>query len=113
VAQISLREMIGASPLSSLLTERKKADAHLLEEIGRKTVDWSVAVTSVAIRDVAIPLSLQAAMSKQAQAERERAARVTLGVAEQEVAQKFVEAAKLYANNPICSAARSKVDSQP
>jgi regulator of protease activity HflC (stomatin/prohibitin superfamily) len=100
VAQTSLREMIGASPLSSLLTERKKADAHLLEEIGRKTADWGVAVTSVEIRDVAIPPSLQAAMSKQAQAERERAARVTLGAAEQEVAQKFVEAAKLYANNP-------------
>jgi regulator of protease activity HflC (stomatin/prohibitin superfamily) len=100
VSQTSLREMIGASPLSSLLTERKRVDAQLLEEIGRKTADWGVSVISVEIRDVAIPPALQAAMSRQAQAERERAARVTLGMAEQEVAQKFVEAAKLYANNP-------------
>jgi regulator of protease activity HflC (stomatin/prohibitin superfamily) len=100
VAQTSLREMIGASSLSSLLTERKKADAHLVEEIGRKTADWGVSIISVEIRDVAIPPSLQDAMSRQAQAERERAARVTLGMAEQEVAQKFVAAANLYAGNP-------------
>jgi regulator of protease activity HflC (stomatin/prohibitin superfamily) len=100
VAQTSLREMIGATSLSSMLTERKKADAHLVEEIGRKTADWGVSVISVEIRDVAIPPSLQTAMSRQAQAERERAARVTLGMAEQEVALKFVEAANLYARNP-------------
>jgi regulator of protease activity HflC (stomatin/prohibitin superfamily) len=100
VAQTSLREMIGASPLSSLLTERKRADARLREEIGRKTLDWGVSVISVEIRDVAIPPALQDAMSRQAQAEREKDARVTLGSAEQEIALKFLEAANIYARNP-------------
>lgn len=100
VAQTSLREMIGSSPLSALLSERKSADEQLKLEIGRKTADWGVAALSVEIRDVAIPTQLQDAMSRQAQAERERAARVILGSAEQEVAQKFLEAAQIYANNP-------------
>ena len=99
VAQTSLREMIGASPLSALMSERKVADQQLKEEIGRKTADWGVAAISVEIRDVAIPSQLQDAMSRQAQAERERAARVILGSAEQEVAQKFLEAANIYARN--------------
>ena len=100
VAQTSLREMIGASPLSALMSERKLADQQLKEEIGRKTADWGVAAISVEIRDVAIPSQLQDAMSRQAQAEREKAARVILGSAEQEVAQKFLEAANIYAQNP-------------
>jgi len=100
VAQTSLREMIGASPLSALMSERKLADQQLKEEIGRKTADWGVAAISVEIRDVAIPSQLQDAMSRQAQAEREKAARVILGSAEQEVAQKFLEAANIYAHNP-------------
>ena len=99
VAQTSLREMIGASPLSALMSERKVADQQLKEEIGRKTADWGVAAVSVEIRDVAIPSQLQDAMSRQAQAEREKAARVILGSAEQEVAQKFLEAANIYARN--------------
>jgi regulator of protease activity HflC (stomatin/prohibitin superfamily) len=99
VAQTSLREMIGASPLSALMSERKLADQQLKEEIGRKTADWGVAAISVEIRDVAIPSQLQDAMSRQAQAEREKAARVILGSAEQEVAQKFLEAANIYAQN--------------
>jgi regulator of protease activity HflC (stomatin/prohibitin superfamily) len=99
VAQTSLREMIGASPLSALMSERKAADQQLKEEIGRKTADWGVAAISVEIRDVAIPSQLQDAMSRQAQAEREKAARVILGSAEQEVAQKFLEAANIYARN--------------
>ena len=78
VAQTSLREMIGSSPLSALLAERKVADRQLKEEIGAKTADWGVAVISVEIRDVAIPAQLQDAMSRQAQAEREKAARVIL-----------------------------------
>jgi regulator of protease activity HflC (stomatin/prohibitin superfamily) len=101
VAQTSLREMIGASPLSALLTDRKVADQQLKEVIGRKTADWGVNAVSVEIRDVAIPRELQDAMSRQAQAEREKAARVILGSAEQEVAQKFVDAANIYAGNPI------------
>ncbi|HTC53587.1 MAG TPA: slipin family protein [Steroidobacteraceae bacterium] len=100
VAQTSLREMIGASPLSALMSERKLADQQLKEEIGRKTADWGVAAISVEIRDVAIPSLLQDAMSRQAQAEREKEARVILGSAEQEVARKFLEAANIYAQNP-------------
>jgi regulator of protease activity HflC (stomatin/prohibitin superfamily) len=100
VAQTSLREMIGSSPLSALMSERKAADERLKEEIGRKTADWGVAAVSVEIRDVAIPSQLQDAMSRQAQAEREKAARVILGSAEEEVAHKFLEAANIYARNP-------------
>ena len=100
VAQTSLREMIGSSVLSELLSERKEADANLKEVIGAKTADWGVTVNSVEIRDVAIPANLQDAMSRQAQAEREKQARVILGSAEEEVAQKFVNAAKLYAQSP-------------
>jgi regulator of protease activity HflC (stomatin/prohibitin superfamily) len=100
VAQTSLREMIGASPLSALMSERKVADQQLKEEIGRKTADWGVAAISVEIRDVAIPAQLQDAMSRQAQAEREKAARVILSAAEAEIAQKFLEAANIYGQNP-------------
>jgi len=100
VAQTSLREMIGSSPLTTLLSDRKNADQLLKEEIGRKTMDWGVSVISVEIRDVAIPAALQDAMSRQAQAEREKEARVILGAAEQEVAAKFLEAANIYAQNP-------------
>ena len=100
VAQTSLREMIGASPLSALLADRKTADEQLRTEIGRKTADWGVSAVSVEIRDVAIPPELQDAMSRQAQAEREKEARVILGSAEAVIAQKFLEAANIYASNP-------------
>ncbi|HZQ41132.1 MAG TPA: slipin family protein [Rhizomicrobium sp.] len=100
VAQTSLRETIGSSVLSDLLSERKEADAKLKDVIGAKTAEWGVTVNSVEIRDVAIPANLQDAMSRQAQAEREKQARVTLGAAEEEVAQKFVNAARLYATSP-------------
>jgi regulator of protease activity HflC (stomatin/prohibitin superfamily) len=101
VAQTSLREMIGAALLSELLSERQAADARLKQEIGRKTAEWGITVNSVEIRDVAIPAALQDAMSRQAQAEREKQARVILGSAEQEIAAKFVEAAQRYADNPM------------
>ena len=100
MAQTSLREMIGSSPLSALLSERKEADDALKQVIGSKIAEWGVTVNSVEIRDVAIPANLQDAMSRQAQAERERQARVILGQAEEDVAQKFVNAAKLYAQSP-------------
>jgi regulator of protease activity HflC (stomatin/prohibitin superfamily) len=100
VSQTSLREMIGSSMLSALLSDRKSADEHLRDEIGRKTAEWGVSVSSVEIRDVAIPEALQDAMSRQAQAEREKQARVILGSAEAEIAGKFVEAAKIYADHP-------------
>ena len=82
VAQTSLREMIGSSMLAALLSDRKDADEQLKIEIGQKTAPWGVSVSSVEIRDVAIPVALQDAMSRQAQAEREKQARVILGSAE-------------------------------
>jgi regulator of protease activity HflC (stomatin/prohibitin superfamily) len=100
VAQTSLREMIGSSHLSELLSERKAADATLRDEIARKTADWGISVNAVEIRDVAIPVALQDAMSRQAQAEREKEARVILGSAEAAIAQKFVDAARTYAGEP-------------
>ncbi len=100
VAQTSLREMVGSSLLSTPLSERKQGDQLLREEIGRKTAEWGVSVLSVEIRDIGVPPALQDAMSRQAQAERERLARVLLGQAEQEIAQKFVEAADIYARSP-------------
>lgn len=107
VAQTSLREMIGATMLSALLSERQAADEVLRAEISRKTAEWGISVNSVEIRDVAIPVALQDAMSRQAQAEREKQARVILGSAEAEIAGKFVEAAKLYADNPAALHLRS------
>jgi regulator of protease activity HflC (stomatin/prohibitin superfamily) len=100
VAQTSLREMIGASMLAALLSDRRIADQKLCEEIGQKTREWGVTVTSVEIRDVAIPVALQDAMSRQAQAEREKQARIILGTAEAEIAGKFVEAARIYGTQP-------------
>jgi regulator of protease activity HflC (stomatin/prohibitin superfamily) len=100
VAQTSLREMIGSSMLAALLSDRKEADEQLKVEIGQKTAPWGISVTSVEIRDVAIPEALQDAMSRQAQAEREKQARVILGSAEAAIAGKFVEAAAIYAGHP-------------
>jgi regulator of protease activity HflC (stomatin/prohibitin superfamily) len=101
VAQTSLREMIGSSMLAALLSDRKEADEQLKVEIGQKTAPWGISVSSVEIRDVAIPVALQDAMSRQAQAEREKQARVILGSAEAAIAGKFVEAANSYAGNPV------------
>jgi len=101
VAQTSLREMIGSSMLAALLSDRKDADEQLKEEIARKTAPWGISISSVEIRDVAIPVALQDAMSRQAQAEREKQARVILGSAEAAIAGKFVEASEIYAGHPI------------
>ena len=100
VAQTSLREMIGSSLLAALLSDRKEADERLKIEIGQKTAPWGIAVSAVEIRDVAIPEALQDAMSRQAQAEREKQARVILGSAEAAIAGQFVEAAAIYAGHP-------------
>ncbi len=100
VAQTSLREMIGSSMLASLLSDRKDADERLKLEIGAKTAPWGISVSSVEIRDVAIPVALQDAMSRQAQAEREKQARVILGSAEAAIASQFVAAAATYAGHP-------------
>ena len=100
VCQTSLREMVGSSMLATLLSDRTEGDQRLREEIGRKIADWGVSVTSVEIRDIGVPPTLQDAMSRQAQAERERLARGQLAQAEIDVAQKFVEAAQMYASSP-------------
>lgn len=100
VAQTTLRELIGATMLAALLSDRTAADRHLRDEIAAKTEAWGIAVGSVEIRDVAIPVALQDAMSRQAQAEREKQARVILGEAEAAIAISFVEAAKVYGNQP-------------
>ena len=100
VAQTSLREMIGSSMLAALLSDRKTADERLRNEIAEKTRAWGISVSAVEIRDVAIPEALQDAMSRQAQAEREKQARIILGSAEVEVAAQFVQAAEAYANHP-------------
>jgi regulator of protease activity HflC (stomatin/prohibitin superfamily) len=86
--------------LASLLSDRRSTDAELRDDIGGKTALWGITVTAVEIRDVAIPVALQDAMSRQAQAEREKQARVILGSAEAEIASKFVEAAKVYETQP-------------
>jgi len=101
VSQTSLREMIGATDLSHLLSDRHTADLALRETIAAKTKSWGVAVRAVEIRDVAIPAALQDAMSRQAQAERERDARVTLASAETAIAEQVVAAAAIYARNPV------------
>ncbi|MEJ1976497.1 MAG: SPFH domain-containing protein [Acetobacteraceae bacterium] len=101
VAQTSLREMIGSTELSRLLSDRKAADEMLRIAIGEKTGTWGVAIRSVEIKDVGIPPGLQDAMSSQAQAEREKQARVTLASAEEEIAHKVLEAAEVYGRNPV------------
>lgn len=98
-AQTTLREVIGQVSFDDLLTEREKVGANARAVIDSKTEMWGVKVTSVEIRDVGIPAALQDAMSRNAQAERERRARVTLALAEFEAAQKMVDASNLYANN--------------
>ncbi len=101
VAQTSLRETIGATELGVLLSDRQRADERVRATIMAKTQSWGVAVRSVEIRDVAIPAALQDAMSRQAQAERERDARVTLASAEQAIAAQVLLAAETYAKNPV------------
>jgi regulator of protease activity HflC (stomatin/prohibitin superfamily) len=100
-AQAALRDTIGTHTLEEMLTQREKLGKALQDVLERKTNSWGITVQSVEIRDVIIPPGLEDAMSKQAQAERERQARIILGTAETEIASKFVEAAKPYQNNPV------------
>ena len=99
-AQTTLREVIGKVELNELLIEREKVGAHLRDIIDEKTEQWGVKVVSVEVKDVVIPRELQEAMSRQAQAERERVARVTLAKAEFEAARTFLEAAREYEKDP-------------
>ncbi|WP_367159148.1 slipin family protein [Kozakia baliensis] len=101
VALTTLREVVSSSDLSVLLEDRRRIDDELREQIARKTSEWGVTVQGVEIRDVQLPVSLQDAMSRQAQAEREKAARVTLASAERAVALELSEAAKSYEASPV------------
>ncbi|MBN1135636.1 MAG: slipin family protein [Anaerolineae bacterium] len=99
-AQTALREIIGQMELADILVGRAKMDAELQKIIDARTTPWGVSVQSVEIRDVIIPEALEDAMSRQAQAERERQARVILGESEEQIAHSFRRASQAYADNP-------------
>lgn len=99
-SQTALRDVIGKTMLSDMLEGREKISADLQRIIDERTEPWGINVISVEVKDVLIPPALEDAMSMQAQAERERQARVILGDSERQVAQKFGEAASTYAGNP-------------
>jgi regulator of protease activity HflC (stomatin/prohibitin superfamily) len=100
-AQTALRESIGRHELSQMITERETLGHELQRILDEKTNPWGITVQSVEIRDVKIPQGLEDAMSRQAQAERERQARIILGQAEKEIAESFVQAAGCYAQNSV------------
>jgi regulator of protease activity HflC (stomatin/prohibitin superfamily) len=100
-AQTALRESIGRHELAQMITEREVLGRELQRILDEKTNPWGITVQSVEIRDVRIPQGLEDAMSRQAQAERERQARIILGQAEKEIADSFVQAAASYAENPV------------
>ncbi len=99
-AQTALREIIGQMELADILVGRAKMDADLQKIIDTRTTPWGVTVQSVEIRDVIIPEALEDTMSRRAQAERERQARVILGESEEQIAQSFRRASEAYADNP-------------
>jgi len=99
--QTALRDVIGKTMLADMLEGRDMISAQLQRIIDVRTEPWGITVISVEVKDVLIPPSLESAMSMQAQAERERQARVILGDSERQVAEKFGEASKTYANNPV------------
>jgi regulator of protease activity HflC (stomatin/prohibitin superfamily) len=100
-AQTALRESIGRHELAQMITERETLGHELQRILDEKTNPWGITVQSVEIRDVRIPQALEDAMSRQAQAERERQARIILGQAETEIADKFEKAAQVYVDNPV------------
>jgi regulator of protease activity HflC (stomatin/prohibitin superfamily) len=99
-SQTALREIIGQMTLADILIGRGKMDADLQKIIDERTTPWGITVQSVEIRDVVIPADLEDAMSRQAQAERERQARVILGESEKQIASSFAEASEAYQHNP-------------
>jgi len=100
-AQTALRESIGRHELAQMITERETLGRELQRILDEKTNPWGITVQSVEIRDVKIPQGLEDAMSRQAQAERERQARIILGQAETEISNSFVQAATAYSENPV------------
>ena len=101
IAQTGLRDTIGKHELSTLLQDRDKIAEDLQILLDQNTNPWGITCQTVGIKDIAIPVDLAEAMSKEAQAERERRARVILGTAETEIAEKFAQASKEYRNNPV------------
>jgi len=101
ISQTSLREIIGEHELDVLIAEREKMGARLREIIDKKTEEWGVQIISVEVRDIKIPQDLQDAMARQAQAERERRARVILASAEYQAAEQFIKAAEMYGKNRL------------
>ncbi len=100
-AQTALRDIIGKMMLADILVGREKMDLELQTVIDQRTTPWGITVNSVEIRDIVIPAPLEDAMSRQAQAERERQARLILGEAEKQVASSFLEASEIYAQKPL------------
>src|SRR6202020_480704 len=100
-SQTALRDVIGKTLLAEMLEGRDKISSVLQKIIDERTEPWGINVISVEVRDVLIPAGLENAMSMQAQAERERQARVILGDAERQIAEKFAAAGKSYEHNPI------------
>lgn len=101
VAQTSLREVISATTLNDILSERESMDAKLREYITKKSDGWGIGEIAVEIRDVKIPPELNDAMSRNAQAEKEKQARVTLASAEVSIAEQIAQASQIYADNPV------------
>ncbi|HEY3371948.1 MAG TPA: slipin family protein [Prolixibacteraceae bacterium] len=101
ISQTGLRDTIGKHELSDLLSDRQKISSELQIILDEHTNPWGITCQNVGIRDIIIPKNLADAMSKQAQAQRERQARVILGTAETEIAEKFAEASLQYINNPV------------
>lgn len=100
-AQTALRESIGRHELAQMITERESIGVELQRTLDEKTNPWGITIQSVEVRDVQIPQALEDAMSREAQAERERRARIIFGQAESEAAEKFVAAARVYEDHPV------------
>ncbi len=106
VSQTTLRNNIGSSLFQDILSKREEINLHIKSVISQEAIDWGIQVTGVEVRQVIIPRELEAAMSMQAQAEREKSARVTYGESEVLVAKKFEEASTVYSDNPVAYALR-------
>jgi regulator of protease activity HflC (stomatin/prohibitin superfamily) len=106
-AQTALRDIIGRTTLTDLLRGRGQIEDELQALIDRRSNPWGVTVSSVEMRDIVIPGALQDAMSREAQAAREKQARIILGQAEQEIAQSFEQAARAYQDNPTAMQLRA------
>ncbi len=100
-AQTALRDAIGRHDLAQLLSERERLGTEIQKALDRKTDPWGITIQAIEIRDIIIPPGLEDAMSRQAQAERERQSRVILGTAETEIAEKFAKASESYRDNPV------------